>query len=254
MNAMRETGCNGSGAMSSTAYLGFRPKMWTSAIRLAAVLLGVGLVLSAGPVRAQDDDEDERTFEQKLMDNLMSGLGAKRMEDSGIEYRERSPLVVPSKVALPPPEAGKPKLAPNWPKDPDEAQRKAAKEARKQKAVSPEEARRPLMPNELDAARAPRGDVRTPDSNSPGSNGSDKPFMMMPSELGYVGGIFSNPFNKKQEAAKFDKEPDRNELTQPPIGYQTPSPNYAYGVGDGKQKAPKEVCDSGSGRCEKTWD
>ncbi len=119
---MRETDCNGSGAMSSTAYLLLRPKMWTSAIRLAAVLLGVGLVLSAGPVRAQDDDDRmNRTFEQKLMDNLMSGLGAKRMEDSGIDYRERSPLVVPSKIDLPPPETGKPKLAPNWPKDPDES-------------------------------------------------------------------------------------------------------------------------------------
>lgn len=251
---MRETGCNGSGAMSSTAYLLFRPKMWTGAIRLAAVLLGVGLVLSAGPVRAQDDDEDQRTFEQKFMDNIMSGLGAKRLEDSGIEYRERSPLVVPSKIDLPRPEVGKPKLAPNWPKDPDEAERKAAKEARKQKAVSPEEARMPLMPSEL-ASRGPKGSSRTPDSNSPGSNGSDKPLMMMPSDLGYVGGLFSNPFsNKKQEAAKFDKEPDRDELTQPPVGYQTPSPNYAYGVGDGKQKAPKEVCDSGSGKCEKIWD
>lgn len=79
--------------------------------------------------------------------------------------------------------------------------------------------------------------------------------MMMPSDLGYVGGIFSDPFSsKKQEAAKFDKEPDRDELTQPPVGYQTPSPNYAYGVGDGKQKAPKETCDPSSGRCEKTWD
>ena len=135
---MRETDSNGSGAMSSKTYLLFRPKTWASAARLSAVLLGVGLVLSAGPVRAQDDeDEDNRTFEQKLMDNLMSGIGAKRIEDSGIDYRERSPLVVPSKIALPPPETGKPKLAPNWPKDPDEAERKAAREAAKQKPVSP---------------------------------------------------------------------------------------------------------------------
>lgn len=118
---MRETDSNGSGAMSSGISLLLRPKMWAGAIRLAAVLLGVGLVLSAGPVRAQDDeDEDSRTFEQKFMDNIMSGLGAKRMEDAGIDYRERSPLVVPSKVDLPKPETGKPKLAPNWPKDPDE--------------------------------------------------------------------------------------------------------------------------------------
>lgn len=251
---MRETDNNGSGAMSSGNHFLFRAGMRTSTIRLAAVLLGVGLVLSAGPVRAQDEEEDDRTFEQKFMDNIMSGLGAKRMEDSGINYRERSPLVVPSKLDLPKPETGKPKLAPNWPKDPDEAERKAAKEARKQKAVSPEEARMPLMPSEL-SARGPKGNERTTDSTSPGSNGSDKPFMMMPSDLGYVGGLFKNPFsNKKQESAKFEKEPDRDELTQPPVGYQTPSAGYAYGLGDGKEKAPKLVCDSASGKCEKTFD
>lgn len=248
---MRETDSNGSGAMSSKAY-SFKPYM----LRLAAVLLGVGLVLSAGPVRAQDDDDqDDRSFEQKLMDNLMSGLGAKRIEDSGIDYRERSPLVVPSKIALPPPETGKPKLAPNWPKDPDEAERKAAREAAKQKPISPEDARRPLMPSEL-ATRTPRGSsAQTVNNASPGSNGSDKPLMMMPSELGYVGGLFSNPFssNKKPEAEKFVSEPERVELTQPPSGYQTPSPNFAYGVGDGKQAPPKESCDSGTGKCEKSW-
>ncbi|WP_424628061.1 hypothetical protein [Bradyrhizobium sp. SYSU BS000235] len=250
---MRETDNNGSGAMSSGNYL-LRPTMWTSAVRLAAVLLGVGLVLSSGPVRAQDDEQDDRTFEEKLMDNLMSGLGAKRMEDSGINYRERSPLVVPSKIDLPRPETGKPKLAPNWPKDPDEAERKAAKEARKQKPISPEEARMPLLPSEL-AARAPKGADRTADTNSPGSNGSDRPFMLMPSELGYVGGLFKNPFSKeKKETAKFEKEPDRDELTQPPVGYQTPSPSYAYGLGDGKERAPKLVCDAASGKCEKIWD
>jgi hypothetical protein len=255
MNAMRETDSNGSGAMSSKVFLFPRPKMWISAARLAAVLVGVGLVLSAGPVRAQDDDQDDRTFEQKLMDNLMSGLGAKRIEDSGIDYRERSPLVVPSKIDLPPPETGKPKLAPNWPKDPDEAERKAQREAAKQKPISPEQSRMPLMPSEL-ATRTPKGSSkRTADTSSPGSNGSDKPLMMMPSDLGYVGGLFSNPFSsKKKEAAKFEKEPDRDELTQPPTGYQTPSPNFAYGLGDGKQKGPKETCDSGTGKCEKSWD
>ncbi|MEH2510667.1 hypothetical protein V1291_002021 [Nitrobacteraceae bacterium AZCC 1564] len=249
---MRETDGNGSGATSSKPHLLLWPKMW-AAVRLAAVLLGVGLVLGAGPVRAQDE-EDDRTFEQKFMDNIMSGLGAKRMEDSGIEYRERSPLVVPSKIDLPPPETGKPKLAPNWPKDPDEAERKAAREARKQKPVSPEEARMPLMPSEL-ATRAPKGSSKTVDDSSPGSNSSGRPRMLMPSELGYVGGLFTNPFSsKKKEAAKFEKEPDRDELTQPPIGYQTPSPNFAYGLGDGKQKPPKMVCDSGSGKCENIWD
>lgn len=228
------------------------PRRATRALRLASILLGVGLVLGAGPVHAQDDDEeDNKSFEQKLIDNLMSGLGGKKLEDGSIDYRERSPLVVPSKVDLPPPQTGKSKLAPNWPKDPDEAERKAAREAAKQKAISPEEARLPLMPSELNK-RAPRS--RTATNNAPGGNNSNGPLMMMPSDLGYSGGLFSNVFgsNTKTETEKFTSEPERSDLTQPPSGYQTPSPNYAYGVG--QLKAPKETCDSATGKCEKRWD
>ncbi|MGD5678150.1 hypothetical protein QUT68_22525, partial [Xanthomonas citri pv. citri] len=52
------------------------------ALKLSAVMLGIGLVMSAGPVRAGDDDEDDdgMTFEEKIIDNLMSGIGAKSME------------------------------------------------------------------------------------------------------------------------------------------------------------------------------
>lgn len=227
-------------------------RLSTRALRVAAVLLGVGLLLATGPVRAQDDDEDDgKTFEEKLMDNLMSGLGGKKLEDGSIEYRERSPLVVPSKIDLPPPQSGKPKLAPNWPKDPDVAERAAARERAKQKRKTPEEERMPLMPSEL-AQRAPKG-KSSQDTSSPGGNNSNAPIMMLPSQLGYVGGLFSNPFGSKTtETEKFTSEPERTELTQPPSGYQTPSSNFAYGVG--QLKPPKEKCDSASGRCEKTWD
>ena len=52
-------------------------------LKFAAVMLGVGLVCSAGLARAGDDDEDDdRTFEERIIDNLMSGLGAKSMESS----------------------------------------------------------------------------------------------------------------------------------------------------------------------------
>jgi hypothetical protein len=36
------------------------------------------------------------------------------------------------------------------------------------------------------------------------------------------------------ETAKFEGEPTRNALTQPPAGYQTPSPAYPYGGGSDK--------------------
>ncbi|HEX7792591.1 MAG TPA: hypothetical protein VF467_18940 [Afipia sp.] len=238
------------GGIGSGLHLSSR--LTTRALRVAAVLLGVGLLLASAPVRAQDADEDDgKNFEEKLMDNLMSGLGGRKLEDGSIDYRERSPLVVPSKIDLPPPQTGKPKLAPNWPKDPDVAERAAARERAKQKRKTPEEERMPLMPSEL-AQRTPKG-KSSQDTSTPGGNNSNSPIMMLPSQLGYSGGLFSNPFGSKQtESEKFTSEPERTELTQPPSGYQTPSPSYAYGVG--QLKAPKEKCDAASGKCEKTWD
>ena len=63
------------------------------------------------------------------------------MENQGIEYRERSPLVVPPKLDLPPPAGTTAEVkAPNWPKDPDDARRKAAIAARKKANKDPREA------------------------------------------------------------------------------------------------------------------
>src|SRR5437588_2285139 len=100
----------------------------TRAARLAVIVLGVGLVMAAGPVRAGDDEEeDDRTFEEKIIGNIMAGIGATNMEDKGIEYRERSPLVVPHNLDLPPPAAASTDVkAPNWPTEPDDARQKAA--------------------------------------------------------------------------------------------------------------------------------
>lgn len=249
MNAMRETGSTiksdlGSGLRLSSHFA-------ARAVRLAAIMVGVGLVLGAGPLRAQtveeDEGEDGKTFEQKLMDNFMSGLGGKKLEDGSIDYRERSPLVVPSKIALPPPQTTKSKLAPNWPKDPDEADRLAARERAKQNAVSPEESRRALLPSEM-APKKPRG--KNTETATPGGSGV-APIMMLPSELGYSGGLFSGVLGSKTETDKFTGEPERTELTQPPSGYQTPSSGFAYGMG--QLKAPTEVCDAASGKCDKQW-
>ena len=43
----------------------------------------------------------------------------------------------------------------------------------------------------------------------------------------------------KAEVAPFKGEPDRETLTMPPPGYQTPSPNFAYGTGP-KESLNKE--------------
>src|SRR5690606_404494 len=68
--------------------------------RLAAVALGVGLIGISFSAFAQ---EEERSFEQGIIHNIMTGLGGTNMENRGIQYRERSPLVIPPRIDLPPP-------------------------------------------------------------------------------------------------------------------------------------------------------
>lgn len=244
---MRQTGPRNSSEQAPS-----RPSM--RALRIAAIVLGIGLVIGAGQVRAQDDVDEEadsqKSFERGILDNVMSSIGGRRIEDGTIKYRERSPLVIPSKTdQLPPPESRKAKLAPNWPKDPDEAERKRAREEANKPAMTPEQARMPLMPSEL-AAKQPRKGRTDTTAASESNNPSSSSFMLSPSQLGYNGGIFSNPFgSSKEEKATFTGEPERGELTEPPKGYQTPSPNFAYGTGP--SKGTELVCDSASGKCEK---
>jgi hypothetical protein len=208
------------------------------ALRLAVVALGVGLVMTAGAARAGDDDEDDKTFEEKVIEGIMAGIGGTNMENRGIEYRERSPLVVPPKIDLPLPEtASKEVKDANWPKDPDEARRKAAIAARKKAKPDPIEASRILTPSELNAARTAAPARTNNDPVQPG-NSFNNP-ILSPSQLGYNGG-FSGLFGgNKTETAPFKGEPTRDSLTQPPPGYQTPSPNYAYGTGP-KESLNKE--------------
>jgi hypothetical protein len=208
------------------------------ALRLAAVALGIGLVMAAGAARAQDDDEDDKTFEEKIIEGIMKGIGGTNMDNQGIDYRERSPLVVPPKLDLPPPAAASAEVkAPNWPKDPDEARRKAAIAARKKDNRDPREASRILTPNELAKQKTTEkttgGDTLVPGGDV-GPNA-----ILSPSQLGYSGG-FSGMFGgTKTETAPFKGEPTRDSLTQPPSGYQTPSPNFAYGTGP-KESLNKE--------------
>jgi hypothetical protein len=225
---MRDTESAGSMVQDSSGTL-------TRALRLAVVALGVGLVMAAGAARAQDDDEDDKTFEEKIIENIMTGIGGTNMEHKGIDYRERSPLVVPPSLDLPPPEFAKSEIKdPNWPKDPDEARRKAAIAARKKaKPKSLLEAARPLTPSELNAGRT-AAPVRT--GNEPIQPGVSNSPMLSPSQLGFNGGLFGMFKGNKTESAPFNGEPERETLTQPPAGYQTPSPNFAYGTGADSQK------------------
>jgi len=217
----------------------------TRALRLSTVGLGIGLVMAVGAARAGDDEDDDKTFEEKIIEGIMSGIGGTNMENRGIDYRERSPLVVPPKLDLPPPAGTSADVkAPNWPKDPDEARRKAAIAARKKAKPDPMEASRILTPGELNAARTNTPSPAAPgDSSLPGDPGANA--ILSPSQLGFSG--FTNIFGgNKVETAPFKGEPTRDTLTQPPPGYQTPSPNFAYGTGP--KESLNKVYDPAAGK------
>ena len=211
------------------------------AARLSAVALGIGLLLASGVARAQDDDDankdDDRTFEEKIIDNIMKGMGATNMESANpIDYRERSPLVVPPKLDLPPPSSATKANAPNWPKDPDVQRREAAAAARRKENKDPVEAARPLTPAEMKI-----GKTAKTTATEPVMGASSTPTMLSPSQLGSKIGLFGMfKGGSDTESKQFTSEPDRESLTQPPAGYQTPSPNYAYGTGPKESLTAKQ--------------
>lgn len=212
---------------------------WLRALRFAAVAAGIGLIVTGGVACAQDaEEEDDSTFSDKVIRGLMTGIGGKNMDNQGIDYRERSPLVVPPKIDLPPPETTNSEVkATNWPKDPDLQARKAA--AANRRSGRPEEvleAARPLTPAEMAPKRVKSGSAAI-DTDRPGDPSYNPNATLSPKQLGVDGSIFKKMFggSDSAETAPFKGEPTRDSLTQPPTGYQTPSPNYAYGTG------PKEV-------------
>jgi hypothetical protein len=235
-SAMRETKTGGWMELNASGAL-------VRGLRLALVALGIGLVMTVGAARAQDEEDDDRTFEEKIIENLRKGLGGTNMEKSGIDYRERSPLVVPPRIDLPPPASVEPKAA-NWPKDPDEARRKAAIARRKKENKDPMEAARPLKPSELEIGRT-AAPART--NNDPVEPGVSTTPVLSPSQLGFDGRISSFFKGNPNETVPFKGEPTRESLTQPPAGYQTPSPNFAYGTGPKESLNTKKI-DRASGQ------
>ena len=205
--------------------------------------LGMVAVLFPAPARAADDDVP---VDQKFLRGIMEGLGFKRDGEATINYQERAPLVLPPSRDLPPPEKSDAITAnnPAWPKDPDVARRKAAAAAERDRNISDEREREqnPLRPDQI----APGSRSQAKKRQAQKDDGYDSPAsgfgsQLLPSQLGTsTGGVFSSMFSsKKEETAKFTGEPPRASLTDPPPGYQTPSPDQPYGLG--KAAAPKAV-------------
>jgi len=188
---------------------------FSSALKLLELAATLS-VLAAAPAFAQEADEPNE------LQRLFGAIGLLDLPKDPIDYNERSPLVVPPTADLPKPgsDADVRALNPEWPVDQDiKRARTAAKEAKKpidQRNDAFYGGRR-LRPDEIKGPIIKDGAEAVSEGEKTGS------YRLAPSQLGFKG------WNKKNEV-KFEKEPERTSLLQPPSGYQTPSPNAPYGI------------------------
>jgi hypothetical protein len=223
---------------------------------LTAVLLGVLATGGISAVRAADDGSNDDTAIAKILQKL--GLKAPPDQSPDITYSERSPLVVPPTRDLPPPVADAPPGT-DWPKD-------AAKPRKHVRSKSPPPAPAPVatvpaapaaeagtaavQPGQApQGAQPPQpGQAAQPAQPGQAAQGAQP---APPGQTGTVARVpnptpqptsWWNPktwFNR-EEYANFSTEPPREDLTDPPAGYRTPSPDQPYGVGP-EHKAKTET-------------
>jgi len=207
--------------------------------RLKKACSVLGLAVVAGTAAAPKPAHAEDPYYKATFGRLLEGFGFKSSSDANeINYQERSPLVIPSNLDLPPPEKAAAVANPAWPKDPDVTRRQLTEKLEKNRNISDEREREqnPLRPEELAPGPRPRGAKAVTNVDTADPSGFSR--LLSPSELGYKGGLFGKMFHgKDNDVGQFTGEPPRTALTEPPPGYQTPSPDQPYGVGKYTPKA-----------------
>jgi hypothetical protein len=201
--------------------------VWTRQLRRIALAGMVSLialaVLAPSAARAQ---EEEGSSVWDSITGLVKGLRL-NSPDQDIDYRERSPLVVPPSSTLPPPQKPGTGRASNWPVDPDLKRKQEAAERRKRG-----EGR--FDYDKFIANESP-GQLNAPGPGAPkapgAGDGRDMTAAVPPSELkspGFFGRLFGG--GDQKAGPVFTREKPRKSLTEPPPGYQTPSPDQPYAV------------------------
>lgn len=205
---------------------GAKARKWLAGLAVA----GAGFLALGAPAPAAAQGLDGST---NLLDSAMELFGLKEEESKPeIDYRERAPLVVPPRVpdALPPPQSSAADANPNWPKDPDIARRKREAEASRAPIVR-DDPGKPLMPSELNKGKRKTLGTASNAPTEPVGAGSQRD-VLLPDQLGFTNWLGTG--NKEQMT--FNGEPERENLIQPPPGYQTPAPNAPYGVVEEKKE------------------
>ena len=175
-----------------------------------------GLFMAA-PAHAINDDGRGSTLES-LLD--MVGMGEAKESDS-IQYRERSPLVVPPKLEMPTPQPRPSPKAAQWPQD-QEVVRARKKQAESNARVNSKyidsNGGEKLTPEEMRAMRTPGAAGAS--AAAPSSSCKMDPFDKNGCTVAEYWGNLSAKSEKKDELTlQAGVEPQREYLTQPPKGY-----------------------------------
>ena len=207
----------------------------------AAVGAALAAALVVTPARAGDDGVP---FDTQILRSIMGGLGLQRGDEPQIDYHERGPLVLPPGKDLPPPQADASVVAnPAWPKDPDIARAKAEAEFERTRNV---EAEIDLEQNHAcgqirwcraratNRALAPSG---AQDHAAPAIGACRRTSSAIKAACSAQ---TCSASSDARATSSFTGEPARTALTDPPPGYQTPSPAQPYRPGQRTMRAQGE--------------
>lgn len=192
-----------------------------------AVAATIGAALLAVAVPANAQEEEDNGYDIQIIRRVLSAVGL-RDDKPPIDYRERSPLVVPPSTSLPPPMSGNVNAA-NWPVDPEIQEQRMRKTASRAPGATGDpvvDDGKPLLPSELAKGRAKRGVAPGPTTEFPSVSQKE---LGTPNVFSFFSKALSS--TEKEESKTFTQEPPRTSLLEPPPGYQTPASTFAYGVG-----------------------
>ena len=170
---------------------------------------GLTLVLLGGVVSGVSTNVDQARAEDTMFGSIFSAIGL-TSDAPEIEYRERSPLVVPPKIKLPKPKDAAAASSAEWPKDPDVERRKAAEAEAKAPRVDPG---KPLTIQEIRAGRRPGAGIE--DNYNPVGNRKDPKLTL--EEMAEINASLKK-YNESTRQASASTE--RKWLTDPPNIYR----------------------------------
>lgn len=211
--------------MSSAPWIKpLRRAVWAATLSVAVIGLSGSAWAQTKP-QAQPDDEDIEDHvlnsDKRIWNSILQPLGLAAPSGPGIEYRERSPLVVPQGRNLPPP--GKSVKNGDWPLEPEikaKREENALRKAGKDPDAKVNLGRHDEKPISGTSEQWKTGHTGTWADN-PKTQQDEGFFTMM--WKGRLTGSWS-------ETGKFEGEPPRSSLLDPPSGYLTPSAAAPYGV------------------------